>query len=114
EFRRVLFRSRRVEAVDGDVMGLADAVQTPDALLHRRGAPREVVVDQVVRELKVATLSADLGADEEARAFRIAEAGDLTVPLEEGELPVVAERLDAVVTQLLLQPLQGLPGLGED
>ena len=72
-----------VEDVDVHRLGLADAIEAADALLHRRRAPRQVVVHQVVRELEVAALAADLGAEEQLRAVRVAEAGHLPVALHQ-------------------------------
>ena len=68
------------------------------------GAPRQVVVHEVVAELEVAALAADLGADEHLRALGVAEAGHLAVALHQRQIAVVAERLDALVAQLRLEP----------
>ena len=67
------------------VLGLADAVEAADALLEQLGVAREVEEDEVVGELEVAALAADLGADEEAGAVGFGEPGGVAVALEEGE-----------------------------
>ena len=92
---------------------LANSIQTPDSLLHHRRAPRQVVVHQVVRELEVASLTAELGGDEHQRPFRIPESGHLAIARHQRQLSVVGERLDCLGQKLLLQPVERLFGLGE-
>ncbi len=78
-----------------------------------RGAPRQVVVHQVVGELEVAALAAHLGAQQHLGALGVAEARHLPVPLHQRQVAVVAERLDALAAQLRLQRLQRVAALGE-
>jgi hypothetical protein len=71
--------------VDADRLGLADTVEAADALLEETGIEREIEEDEVVGELEVAALAADLGADEELRAVGLGEPGGLAVALDEGQ-----------------------------
>ena len=76
--------------VDADRLSLADTVEATDALLEETGVEREIEEDEVVGELKVAALAADLGADEELRAVGFGEPRGLAVALHERE-PLVEE-----------------------
>ena len=57
---------RRPEVDDLDRDAAADAIQSPDALLHRRGFPRQVVEHEPMTELKVAPFAAGFGRHEDA------------------------------------------------
>src|SRR3954469_17455713 len=69
--------------------------------------------------LEVAPFAAQLGAEEDARPLRIAEAGDELVALRQRKVSDVGERFDAGLAafgsaELGAQVLDGLAGLGED
>ena len=70
---------RRTEVDDLDRHAAADAIQPPDALLHRRRLPRQVVEHQPMAELEVAPLAARFGRHEDARPIVGAEPRDLGV-----------------------------------
>ena len=54
-------------------------------MLEEFGVRREVEEDEVVGELEVAALAADLGADEQACSVGLGEVGGVAVALEQGE-----------------------------
>ena len=56
-----LDRSLDVEVENSDRMLLADAVNAPDPLLDAHWIPRQIVVNQDVSELEIATFSARFG-----------------------------------------------------
>ena len=68
-----------------DSRGLADAVEPADALLEQFGLERQVEQHEVMRELEVAPLAADLRADEEPRAVLLREPGGVAVALDQRE-----------------------------
>ena len=70
---------RRTEVDDLDGDAAADAIEPPDALLHRRGLPRQVVEHEPVAELEVAPFAARLGRHQDARPVVGAEPRDLGV-----------------------------------
>ena len=69
----------RTEIDDFDRDAAADAIQSPDALLHGRRLPRQVVEHQAVAELEVAPLAARFGRHQHARPIGCAEPRDLGV-----------------------------------
>ena len=110
--------SFRPEGEDAHLARLADAVDAADALLDRRRAPGEIVVHEHMTVLEVATLSAQLGAEQHARPLGIAETRHQLVPLGRGEVSGVRQRLDALALplrprQLQPQVLDRLARLGE-
>ena len=70
--------------VDANGLGLANAVEAADALLDESRVEGEVEEDEVMGELEVASLAADLGAEEQPRALRFGEPGRLPVALALG------------------------------
>ena len=70
---------RRTEIDDFDRHAAADAIQSPDALLHCRGFPRQVVEHKPMTELKVAPFAARFGRHEDAWPIVGAKQGDLGV-----------------------------------
>ena len=58
---------RRTEIHDVDRHAAADAIEPADALLDRRGLPRQVVEHEPMAELEVAPFAARFGRDEQAR-----------------------------------------------
>ena len=70
---------RRTEIDDLDGYATADAIQSPDALLHRRGFPRQVVEHEPMAELEVPPLAARFGRHEDAWPIVRAEPRDLGV-----------------------------------
>ena len=71
--------ARRDEEDDLDRVAAADAVEASHALLDDERAPGQVEEHDAPAELEVAALAAALGRDEQARARRRAELGDLDV-----------------------------------
>jgi len=86
----------------------------PYALLDGRWAPRQVIIDQVMRELKVAALASDFGADQHPRPVRIPKARHLAIPVDQREISVVNQRLEAFLAQLVHHHLERGAHLGED
>jgi len=60
----ILYGSFAREVVNEYRVLLADPVEPSDALLHLHGIPREVIVDDSVSKLQIATLAASLGGNE--------------------------------------------------
>jgi hypothetical protein len=69
--------------VDADGLSLADTVEAADALFKEAGVQREIEEDEVVGELEIATLAANLGANQELGAIGFCEPGGLAVALHE-------------------------------
>src|SRR5439155_1945925 len=74
------------EVEDPHRLRLADAVDTADALLDPHRIPGQVVVDDRVAELEVASLAADVGREQNAPVA--SERGDLGILLRRGERSV--------------------------
>ena len=64
---------------------LPDAVEPPDALLQQFWIERQVEQHEVMRELEVPSLAADLRTDEEPRAVRLRKPRRLAVALHQGQ-----------------------------
>jgi len=75
--------ARHVGHVDADRLRLADAIQPPDALLQEPGIQRQIEEHQMVRELKIAALAADLRAQEQLRAVGLGKPRRVAVALHE-------------------------------
>ncbi|OPZ59404.1 MAG: hypothetical protein BWY87_01020 [Deltaproteobacteria bacterium ADurb.Bin510] len=73
---------------------LADAVQPPDALFQHLGIERQIEEEEVVAELEVAALAADLGTDQDAGAVVFGEPGGIAVALDEAQALVEQGGLD--------------------
>jgi hypothetical protein len=56
-----------------DLLALADAIEPADPLLEETWIEREIEQHEVMRELEVPPLAADLGAHEQPRAVWIGE-----------------------------------------
>jgi hypothetical protein len=80
--------------MDVDVAGLADAVEAADALLQHLRIVRQAHQHEVLHELEVAALPADLGRDQHARAVRLGEPRRLAVALQQRQVLVEERRLD--------------------
>src|SRR5581483_204670 len=80
--------------VDRDVVPLADPIEPADALLEKLGVERQVVEHEVVDELEVPALAADLRAQEDARAVLLREVGGVAISLHERESLVEDGALD--------------------
>ena len=65
---------------------LSDAVETADALLEQLGIVRQIEEHEMVRELEVASLAADLGAEQDARAVFARQRNRGAVALDERHL----------------------------
>ena len=86
--------------MDADGLGLADAVQAPDALLQQVRVQGQVEQHQVVGELEVAALAADLRADQGLGALLgIGEEGGGPVALHDLHLLVEEGGMDALALQ---------------
>jgi hypothetical protein len=70
---------RRTEIDDLDRDAAADPIEAPDALLHRRWAPRQVVEHEPLAELEVPPFPARFRRHEEARPVFRAEPRDLGI-----------------------------------
>ncbi len=105
----------QVRHVDADGLALADAVEAADALLQQVRVQGQVEQDQVVGELEVASLAADLGADQQTSPLlRVGKPGRGTVALQQAHAFVEQGGLDASTTaQGLFQLASGL-GPGAD
>ena len=66
-----------------DVGPLADAIESPDALLDEPGIERQIEQHEVMSKLEVASLAANLRADEEPRAVRIRKPRGAAVALNQ-------------------------------
>lgn len=74
----------KVGHVDADFLALADPVQAADALLEQIRVQRQVQQHQVVGELEVTALGADLGTDQRLGAvLAVGEVGRRPVPLDQ-------------------------------
>ena len=69
----------RTEVDDVDGNAAPDAIQPPDALLHCRRCPRQVVEHQPPAELEVASLATGFGRHQQARPIVGAKPRDLRV-----------------------------------
>src|SRR5690242_672966 len=99
------------EVVSRDVVGLADPVHPPDALLNTRWAPWQVVVDYYVGELKVHALAARVGRHEHTCAS--AESVLRVAPFADRHRPVDSDRADASASEYIEEHLLGGHELGE-
>ena len=70
---------RRTEIDNFDRYAAADAIQSPDTLLHRRGFPRQVVEYEAMAELEVAPFAARFGRHKDAWPVVGPKQGDLRV-----------------------------------
>ena len=80
---------------DGDVVLLADAIETADALFEQIRIERQIPQDHVVRELEIAAFRADFRAQQQARAVAFGEEGGVAVALHERHRFVEARDLHA-------------------
>ena len=98
-----------------DGLALADAIQPADALFEQVRVQRQVKQRQVLRELKIAPLAADLGAHQRLRAGLIlGEVGGRLVPLDDALSLVKDRAADAgPEPQMLFQGARGT-GVGAD
>ena len=70
--------------MDADGLGLADAVEATDALLEQLRISRQVEQHQMMGELEVTTLAADLGAEQDLGALvGVGEEGGGAVALDD-------------------------------
>ena len=69
----------RTKIDDGDRDATPDAIEPPDALLDRRGFPRQVIEHQPMAELEVASFAARFGRHQDAWPLVFAESGDFGV-----------------------------------
>ncbi len=76
--------------MDVDVVLLADPVESADALFEQVRIQRQIPQDQAVRELEVASLRADLRAQQQARAIGLGEIRGVAVALHDAEAFVEA------------------------
>ena len=84
----------QIRNVDLDRVLLPDTVETTDPLLEELDAQRQVEQDEVMRELEVASLAADLGAHEHLRTVLVVlgEPRRVPVALQEREVFVGTPR----------------------
>ena len=105
----------QVRDVQLDRVFLADPVETADALLEQVGVRRQVEHHQVVGELEVAALTADLGADQHLGAeFLIGEIGGGTVALEDAHAFMEHRGRDAGTHAQGVFQVHGGLGVGAD
>ena len=90
---------RRTKVDDLDRDSPADAIQPADALLDRRGPPRQVVEHQPMAELEVAPLAARFSGHQEARSIVGPEPRDLGVAPYRGQLLVEDRRWPAALAR---------------
>ena len=88
--QRMLGCTRERAGVDEDVVLLADAVEPPDALLQQVRIQRQIPKHEVMRELEIAPLRADLGTQQQACAFHFGEIGGIAVALKQAHAFVKA------------------------
>ncbi len=81
--------------MDGDVVLLADAVESADALFQQVRIQRQVPQDQPMGELEVAPFRADLRAQQQARAVGLGKVRGVAVALDDAEAFVEARDADA-------------------
>src|SRR5580658_6730054 len=84
--------------MDLNVGGLADSIQPSDALFEQFGIQRQVKQYQMLRELKIASFTADLGTEQEARSVRLGEPRGVAIPLHQRESFMENTGLDGQVT----------------
>ena len=77
--------------VHPDFFALANAIEAAEPLFEQRRIEWQVEQHQVVRELEVAPLAADLGADQQACAVGIGEPGRAAIALDQRQ-PLVEGR----------------------
>ena len=101
--------------MDTNGLALADAVEATDALFQQIGVCRQVEENQVMGELKIASLAADLGAQQDLGAvLRIGEPRGRAITLDDAHALVEGGATDAVaMSQRGLQRLRG-GGAGAD
>ncbi len=105
--QRMLRAAFEHAGVDVDVAALADAVEAADALLEQVRVQREVPQHEVLRELEVAALAADLGAQQQACAAGVGEVRCGAVALHDAEPLVKARHRDSgAQAQCFLQRVQ--------
>ena len=88
-----------VRHVHDDIFGLADAVQAPDTLFHKRRVEREVEQHQMVRELEIAAFGTDFRGDEQVCAVLLAEIRGGLVSGHDGH--VLMEHGERALTQVI-------------
>ena len=93
--QRVLCRSTDGDRVQRDVVALADAIESADALLEQVRIERQIPQDQLMRELEIATLRSDLRAQQHARAVGFGEPGRVAITLQDRHAFVEACNLDS-------------------
>ena len=86
--------------INADRLGLSDTVEAADALFEEARVQREIEQDEVVGKLEIATLAANLGADEELRTVGLGEPRGLAVALHQRQAFVKEADLE---TDFLLQ-----------
>ncbi len=78
---------------------LADAVEAADALLEQLGIGRQVEEEELVAELEITPLAADLRTDQHPRSLCLSKPGGIAVALQQGE--VLMKQGDADIDQAL-------------
>ena len=71
--------------MDANRLGLANAIEATDALLHEAGIERQIKEHEVMRELEITSFTADFGTEQELGAGRLGKPRSLSVALHQRE-----------------------------